>query len=177
MTAQPTPDTPLGPTEYVDELIGQLRLLEVPGDRIGQIMAETESHLAESGEDPVQAFGDPHDYARELASREGVTLPRVSRSDNPLIQLFSTFRARDWVALIGGTIVMGAGGFIGLTGVFHLIWGGPVPFDLDPWVAIGFGVAVYVGWWFVLRALTDPIMDPRTGEQVRWDRRGRRTEA
>lgn len=159
---------------YLDDLVTHLRLLDVPGVRIGEIMAETESHLAESGEDPAEAFGEPRDYARELAEREGVTLPRVSHSDNPLAQLFSVFRPRDWVTLVGGTLVIGAGIFVGLGGILNLAFGNPVPFGLDPWVAIGIGVAVAIGCWIWMRVVTDPVVDPRTGRQVQWDLRGRR---
>jgi hypothetical protein len=37
-------------------------LLEVPGDRIGQILAEVETHVADTGLDPVSAFGEPGKY-------------------------------------------------------------------------------------------------------------------
>jgi hypothetical protein len=33
---------------YLDNLTVQLRLLDVPGDRIGQILAEVETHVADT---------------------------------------------------------------------------------------------------------------------------------
>jgi hypothetical protein len=39
----------------------------VPGDRIGEIVAEVESHVADTGEDPVAAFGLPKEYAASVA--------------------------------------------------------------------------------------------------------------
>ena len=164
MTAQPLPSDSV---TYLDDLVTHLRLLEVPGERIGQILAETESH-------PTESFGEPREYARELAAREGVTLPVVSRSDNPIIQLFSTFRARDWVTLAVGILVIGAGTFLGLGGILSLTMGSPLPLGMNPWLAIAIGVVVAIGWWVWVRVVTDPIVDPRTGDVVRWDRRGRR---
>jgi len=34
---------------YRDNLLIQLRLLDVPGERIGQILAEVETHVADTG--------------------------------------------------------------------------------------------------------------------------------
>ena len=42
---------------YLENLTIQLRLLEVPGNRIGQILAEIETHVADTGFDAVDAFG------------------------------------------------------------------------------------------------------------------------
>jgi hypothetical protein len=48
-----------------------LRMHDVPGDRIGQVVAEVESHVAESGEDPVDAFGSPPAYAERIRATLG----------------------------------------------------------------------------------------------------------
>ncbi|GHE11438.1 HAAS signaling domain-containing protein [Klenkia taihuensis] len=53
---------------YRQELIVALRLKDVPGDRIGEAVAEVESHVADTGEDPVAAFGPAKEYARTLAT-------------------------------------------------------------------------------------------------------------
>ena len=37
---------------YLDNLLIQLRLRDVRGDRIGQILAEVETHVADTGLDP-----------------------------------------------------------------------------------------------------------------------------
>jgi hypothetical protein len=49
-----------------DALIAELRLREVPGDRIGEALAEVDAHCADSGQTPDEAFGDPVGYARTL---------------------------------------------------------------------------------------------------------------
>ena len=54
--------------DYSQRLIQALRLKDVPGDRIGEIVAEVESHVADTGEDPVEAFGNPRDYAASLTA-------------------------------------------------------------------------------------------------------------
>ncbi len=66
------PRTP-SPTEtrevgaYCDALLQALRMRDVPGDRIGAVLTEVRAHLADSGEDPVEAFGTPEGYADALA--------------------------------------------------------------------------------------------------------------
>ena len=45
------------------ELVQALRLHDVPPERIGEIVAEVESHVADTGEDPREAFGPARDYA------------------------------------------------------------------------------------------------------------------
>jgi hypothetical protein len=52
---------------YRQQLVFALRMYDVPATRIGEAVAEVESHLADTGEDPVGAFGEPAEYARELS--------------------------------------------------------------------------------------------------------------
>jgi hypothetical protein len=58
--------------EYTAELAEALDMRDVPADAVAQIVREVESHLAESGEDPVEAFGPAARYADQFAppSRE-----------------------------------------------------------------------------------------------------------
>jgi hypothetical protein len=53
---------------YLENLTIQLRLLHVPGDRIGQILAEVETYVADTGLDPAAAFGEPGEYAATYAA-------------------------------------------------------------------------------------------------------------
>ncbi|SDR16300.1 HAAS signaling domain-containing protein [Actinopolyspora saharensis] len=57
--------------KYRNELMFALRVRDVPGDRIGDVLAEVETHVAESGEDPVEAFGTPGEYAARVAEEFG----------------------------------------------------------------------------------------------------------
>jgi hypothetical protein len=56
-------------TTYRRELILALRMRELPGDRIGEIVAEVESHVADTGEDPHEAFGPAREYAAHVSGR------------------------------------------------------------------------------------------------------------
>ena len=68
-----------GATErYCDELLLALRMREVPGDRIGAVLAEVRDHLDNSAEDPVETFGPPEDYAAALTAN-GPAAPRPAR--------------------------------------------------------------------------------------------------
>ena len=51
---------------YQQQLLLALRLRDVPGPRIAEVLAEVGSHVADTGEDPTAAFGAPEDYARAL---------------------------------------------------------------------------------------------------------------
>lgn len=52
--------------QWLDEMIIELRLREISGTAIGDAVAAVETHCAESGERPAEAFGDPREYARAL---------------------------------------------------------------------------------------------------------------
>lgn len=54
--------------DYRQALMLALRLKDVPGDRIGEILAEVESHVSDTGEDPTEAFGPPREYAAALTA-------------------------------------------------------------------------------------------------------------
>lgn len=93
-----------------DELILELRLLDVPGDGIGDALVTVESHVVESGESAQEAFGDARTYARELAPRRDGQQP--ARFLSPvfivgnllgLLGLFVTGRA--FTAWLEGTAV------------------------------------------------------------------------
>src|SRR5690554_6416017 len=86
------PDKP----DYLDELILELRMLDVPGERIGQITTEAENHLVESGQTPELAFGPAREYARELWSREDRQLPKPVDTKNPFAMLVNGMGASDW---------------------------------------------------------------------------------
>lgn len=51
---------------WTEAVLLELRLRGVPGDAIGAVLAEVDSHVAESGETAHEAFGDPAGYARSL---------------------------------------------------------------------------------------------------------------
>jgi hypothetical protein len=72
MTTQPLAAWP----KWRDDLILQLQLKNVPGDRIGDILFEIDSHLAESGETPDQRMPS----ASRSATRHPERLPDLTRT-------------------------------------------------------------------------------------------------
>jgi hypothetical protein len=53
---------------YVNRLVLALRMRDVPGERIGQVVAEVEAHVAESREAPTEAFGTAEEYADRVSA-------------------------------------------------------------------------------------------------------------
>lgn len=53
---------------YVGRLVLALRTRDVPGERIGEVIAEVEAHVAESGETPAEAFGPAEEYAERISA-------------------------------------------------------------------------------------------------------------
>ena len=54
--------------DYLAALTETLQLRDVPNDAIAEIVREVESHVVESGETPLEAFGSPGQYADSFAS-------------------------------------------------------------------------------------------------------------
>ncbi|QAY64474.1 hypothetical protein ET495_16045 [Xylanimonas allomyrinae] len=63
---------------YLQTLVLALHARRVPSHRIGEVVAEVDSHVAETGEDPREAFGDAHDYARVVEPHPPRRGPRLA---------------------------------------------------------------------------------------------------
>lgn len=88
---------------WIDDLVLELRLRDVKGDVIGDVVASVEQHVAESGETPLEAFGDPREFGRDLDFREDQLVK--NRID-----------ARGWLR-IGGSVLAGLTAMILVTPV------------------------------------------------------------
>lgn len=55
---------------YLSELAASLQMRGADSARTSEAVAEVESHLAESDEDPMETFGPPDEYAEQLLLRE-----------------------------------------------------------------------------------------------------------
>lgn len=68
MTRSPEPAdlAPHVEAPWREAFVLELRLLDVPGTRIGDVLSEVDAHCADSGESALDAFGDPVAYARAL---------------------------------------------------------------------------------------------------------------
>jgi len=140
---------------YRDQLTYHLRLRDLPGDRIGEALAEVEAHTAETGEDPQEAFGPAKQYAREVAAAAGVT--RGSwRLDRRTVVSALVIGALSWIS----TTLL-AGGIFALHGTDEPDWG------LSAGLELTLGIVGAALTTAVVTAVTagrdDPVRDPRTG--------------
>jgi len=108
--------------DYTKALTTQLRLRQVPGKDIGQIVAEVESHVRETGEDPIEAFGQPGTYSAQF------TRDRGSRGRRAWSSLLN--KAVPTVAIIGALMMLES--LSSLTGVVRVTANMPLF-----WVAAG----------------------------------------
>lgn len=139
---------------YRDELLLALRLRDVPGPRIAEVLAEIDSHVAESGEDPTEAFGPPREYA------------------NQVVDTFRGGTGSDWrigAVLSSLPIALGAGlgGYLLASGLWGLASGRPGVLGMSALMTTLAGCALLGG--IMLRQLTPArrreqcVVDPRTG--------------
>lgn len=134
-------------SDWRDKLILALRLKDVPGTTIGEILAEVEAHVAETGETPEQAFGSPRDYAR-LRAEDVEKLP-----SHPKLGM----TVRDTVLWI----LCGIGGFISGTTAWAIGQGDDNVWSVSTWLMMPIGLVLLL----VPPKLIDQdiIVDPRTG--------------
>jgi hypothetical protein len=57
--------------DYLRRLRTELHALGVPSGRIGEVLAEVDEHVSDTGERPVAAFGPPDQYAARIAEETG----------------------------------------------------------------------------------------------------------
>lgn len=107
--------------EYSEDLRDALEFRGVPSEAVTQIVREVESHVAESGEDPAVAFGQPSDYADNFAPRSRM--------------------ARFWALIISSVVLAGGGTYVLISGVFGLLSSSSTLWGLSPWLRIILGAA------------------------------------
>jgi hypothetical protein len=129
---------------YRRNLIVALRLRDVPADRVGEIVAEVESHVADTGEDPVEAFGPAREYA------ESFRAPRTRRGH---------------VALVVLTLTSAAAGWLIATAVFGLVEGERVV-GLPAGAALVLGALLWIPAVFTMLRRAEQVRDPRTGRPL-----------
>ncbi|TYP81332.1 HAAS signaling domain-containing protein [Blastococcus xanthinilyticus] len=147
---------------WSDALLLQLRMLDVPGTRIGEVLAEVQSHVAETGEHPREAFGSPREYADQVAAALGI------RPAGTWARIRGTLRGSDLLL----ALVTGLAGFALADGLWTLAAGETSLFGLPAWAVSGVGALVLAAGTarFVLAANRgddgDPVRDPRTGADM-----------
>ena len=144
---------------YSTRLLLALRERDVPGPRIAETLAEVESHVAETGEEPEAAFGPPREYAAAVAA--ALAADRGTRSQRAW---------RTW----GRPVAAGAAGWIGadalIDGAVGVSSDRPGAYGLPAAVSLGLGIVVLtvLAACFVVsvRRHTDAVLDPRTGRDM-----------
>ena len=131
--------------KYTLELVFALRMRNVAGDRIGEIVAEVESHIAETGEDPREAFGAAKDYALAVSPGRGRWITRSA---------------------IGGVVLGAIAGWLLAQSVVSLILGESALYGIPTWGALLLALAIsaWTCWW--IRKVRDSIVDPRSGKRL-----------
>ena len=132
--------TTTGIDTYRRELVPALRAGNVPPERIGEIVAEVESHVADTGEDPREAFGPARDYAA------GFRHPRSRAS-------------------VATTLVGALCGFLVAVGIIGLVDGEPA-FGLPAWVVLAAGLVLWIPTLVIVLRESVPVPDPRTGRWI-----------
>ena len=133
-----------GTDTYRRELVQALRAGNVLPERIGEIVAEVESHVADTGEDPREAFGPARDYAA------GFRRPRSRRSV---------------AALVAPSLLSALCSFLVVVGVLGLVDGEPAS-GLPAWVALTAGLVLWIPALVVVLRSSAPVRDPRTGRSI-----------
>lgn len=140
-------------SSYETRLVLALRHRDVPGTRIGEVLAEVQSHLADSGESVTEAFGSPEDYAARVAA----STPERATPTSPA-----------W--LLAAVLVPGvAGGAALAEGVYRLGAGGRTDLGwlaAPPLALIAVGAMLLAGVALLVRPHIDRIVDPRTRRPV-----------
>ncbi len=132
-------------SKYTGDLLVALRLRDVPSERIGQIIAEVESHVADTGEDPQTAFGKAREYAKAVApSRGDWTSPGM------LVRIV-------WGAATGWALA---------DGTISLILGEEAVFGIRAWIMLALGVLLAGVMIAVLSRDKDVVVDPRSGKPM-----------
>ena len=108
--------------QYASDLAEALDVRDVPAEAARQIVREVQSHLAESGEDPVEAFGPVSRYADQFAPR--------SREQEVV-----------WFAVAAAALGF-CGAFLIISGVFGLLDETATLWGLSPWVRLTAGIAL-----------------------------------
>jgi hypothetical protein len=145
---------------YRSRLLLALRLRDVPGPRIAEALAEVDSHVAETGEDPAEAFGSPKAYALRLSRALDPDAPTGVRR---------LVRGLGWTHLLLA-VLSSAGTWLLSDGLFALGAGRPASAGLSSTAAVLLGLALLGATGALIaratRSEADPVRDPRTGADL-----------
>lgn len=131
--------------KYTNDLLLALRVRELPGDRIGEVLAEVESHVADTGEDPYETFGSPRRYAQSICP------PRTGAVRRDMF----------------GQAVLGAvAGWLLARSTFSLVAGDDSLYGLPVLLVLAVGVGAAAAMVAFVRRRSATIVDPRSGRPL-----------
>lgn len=93
--------------KYHDDLLAAMRLHEISGERAGEVLAEVDAHVTETGEDPVEAFGKPRDYAKQVAAQLDPSTGKRSTGEIVLGSAAAGFLGMFGTSLLGSGMDLG----------------------------------------------------------------------
>jgi hypothetical protein len=144
---------------YLDELLLALRMRGVEGPRIAETLAEVDSHLSETGEDPAAAFGPAKTYADEVVAALGEREAPEPFWRAALSWISATYglggAVGAWLVIDGAIAVA-----TGERGVAHL----PAAVPLSTGIVILLALAV--GLVRLSRRRDEQVLDPRSGDDM-----------
>ncbi|WP_120004249.1 hypothetical protein [Nesterenkonia muleiensis] len=111
---------------YLDELHTALELRETRDSLTDDVVRQVESHIAETGEDPYEAFGDPAQYAQWYSPRSTTT---------PF-----------WALLAASVILAFGGGWLLLHGVINMADSRAILWGISPSFGVTAGAALLFLW-------------------------------
>ncbi|MCC2314346.1 hypothetical protein [Cellulomonas xiejunii] len=111
MSIEPADLAPHVETTWADDFVVELRLRDVPGDVIGDLLTEVESHVVDSGTPAHEAFGDPTQYAAQIAETAARPDPDAPGELVPI-----AIGAAAMVVAVGGVVEWWQDGTFELTG-------------------------------------------------------------
>ncbi|MCM0639672.1 hypothetical protein [Cellulomonas wangsupingiae] len=111
MSTNPTDIAPHVDPAWVDAFVLELRLRDVPGDLVGDALAEVESHVLDAGTSADDAFGDPRAYAATIAETAARPTP-----DEPGAMVPPALGGAALVVAITGIVAWLGDGAVDVTG-------------------------------------------------------------
>ncbi|WP_150461097.1 hypothetical protein [Nesterenkonia ebinurensis] len=113
-------------TAYLDELHTALELRETRDSLTDDVVRQVESHIAETGEDPYEAFGDPVQYAQGHSPRSAT--------------------APFWALLAASVLLACGGGWLLLHGVINVADSREIFWGIGPIFGVTAGAALLFLW-------------------------------
>lgn len=132
--------------DWIDRLVLALLYRDVDGSRVGEIVTEIETYLADSGVDPWTEFGDPGEFAESLTGRTGPTQRTKIH--------FATF------------LVVSCIGWLALFGLFAAGHDGPIPVVFSYLVAGVLFTIGMVAFFLWLVESTGPVWEGKRRPQT-----------